>query len=121
MTDGIAISDLTVTYRNGHTALRDANLTVPAGSITALVGVNGAGKSTLFKALMGFIPSARGRIIAATSPTWVRVIVSSSARCRTSPAVMSTQRRPPQPGHQQGPSAWWATASVRRSARMTRG
>lgn len=62
MTDGIAISDLTVTYRNGHTALRDANLTVPAGSITALVGVNGAGKSTLFKALMGFIPSARGRI-----------------------------------------------------------
>ena len=27
-----------------------------------LVGVNGAGKSTLFKALMGFIPSARGKI-----------------------------------------------------------
>ncbi|TRW95196.1 manganese/iron ABC transporter ATP-binding protein [Paracoccus sp. M683] len=62
MTDGITVTDLTVTYRNGHTALRDASLTAPKGSITALVGVNGAGKSTLFKALMGFIPAARGRI-----------------------------------------------------------
>ncbi|AUH32016.1 manganese/iron ABC transporter ATP-binding protein [Paracoccus tegillarcae] len=62
MTEGITITDLTVTYRNGHTALRNASLTVPSGSITALVGVNGAGKSTLFKALMGFIPAARGCI-----------------------------------------------------------
>ncbi|WP_299910339.1 manganese/iron ABC transporter ATP-binding protein [uncultured Paracoccus sp.] len=62
MTDGITVSDLTVTYRNGHTALREASLTVPEGSITALVGVNGAGKSTLFKALMGFIPAAQGKI-----------------------------------------------------------
>lgn len=60
MTLGIEVTDLTVTYRNGHTALREASLTVPQGSVTALVGVNGAGKSTLFKALMGFIPGARG-------------------------------------------------------------
>lgn len=62
MTDGITVTNLTVTYRNGHTALRDASLTVPKGSTTALVGVNGAGKSTLFKALMGFIPAAQGKI-----------------------------------------------------------
>ena len=57
MADGIAVRDLTVTYRNGHTALRDAAMTVPQGSITALVGMNGAGKSTLFKALMGLVPA----------------------------------------------------------------
>ena len=58
----IIVEDLTVTYRNGHTALRSASFKIPGGSIAALVGVNGAGKSTLFKALMGFIPSARGKI-----------------------------------------------------------
>ncbi|MTH79848.1 manganese/iron ABC transporter ATP-binding protein [Paracoccus aestuariivivens] len=59
---GIEASGLTVTYRNGFTALRDASFTVPTGSVTALVGVNGAGKSTLFKALMGFVPAARGTV-----------------------------------------------------------
>lgn len=61
-TEGIVARSLTVTYRNGHTALHDVNFTVPRGSVTALVGINGAGKSTLFKAMMGFIPSARGEI-----------------------------------------------------------
>ena len=55
----ITVDDLTVTYRNGHTALRSASFSIPEGSITGLVGVNGSGKSTLFKALMGFIPIAR--------------------------------------------------------------
>ncbi len=59
---GIEAKDVTVTYRNGHTALHDASFTVPKGTITALVGVNGAGKSTLFKAIMGFVPAARGEI-----------------------------------------------------------
>lgn len=62
MTDGIAVENLTVAYRNGVTALRDASFTVPEGSVTALVGVNGAGKSTLFKALMGLLPHASGRV-----------------------------------------------------------
>ncbi|NNK77963.1 MAG: manganese/iron ABC transporter ATP-binding protein, partial [Litoreibacter sp.] len=54
--------DVTVTYRNGHTALFDATFEIPRGTVTALVGVNGAGKSTLFKALMGFVPTAKGEI-----------------------------------------------------------
>ena len=60
--DGITVRDVTVTYRNGHTALHDASFEIPRGTITALVGVNGAGKSTLFKAIMGFVPAARGEI-----------------------------------------------------------
>ncbi len=59
---GIRASDVTVTYRNGHTALRAASFEIPKGTVTALVGINGAGKSTLFKAIMGFVPAARGEI-----------------------------------------------------------
>ncbi len=59
---GISVQDVTVTYRNGHTALRGASFEVPVGTITALVGVNGAGKSTMFKAIMGFVRPARGEI-----------------------------------------------------------
>ncbi|MCQ0987120.1 manganese/iron ABC transporter ATP-binding protein [Jiella marina] len=60
--DGIRVEGVAVTYRNGHTALRDASFQIPRGTVTGLVGVNGAGKSTLFKALMGFVPVARGEI-----------------------------------------------------------
>ena len=61
-TTGITANDVTVTYRNGHTALLNASFEIPTGTITALVGVNGAGKSTLFKAIMGFVPAAKGEI-----------------------------------------------------------
>ncbi len=61
-TPGIISQNVTVTYRNGHTALHNASFEIPTGTITALVGVNGAGKSTLFKAIMGFVPAARGEI-----------------------------------------------------------
>ena len=60
--EGIVAEDVTVTYRNGQTALRHASFSVPKGTITALVGVNGAGKSTLFKAIMGFVPVAAGKV-----------------------------------------------------------
>ena len=60
--EGIFAEGVTVTYRNGLTALTDASFSIPKGTITALVGVNGAGKSTLFKAIMGFVPIARGTI-----------------------------------------------------------
>jgi manganese/iron transport system ATP-binding protein len=59
---GIRVDNVTVSYRNGHTALRQASFTVPKGTITALVGVNGAGKSTLFKAIMGFVPLSAGTV-----------------------------------------------------------
>ena len=59
---GIAVENVTVTYRNGFTALRDASFAIPTGTITALVGVNGSGKSTLFKAIMGFVRAGKGTI-----------------------------------------------------------
>jgi manganese/iron transport system ATP-binding protein len=60
--DGLTVSGVTVTYRNGQAALRDASFSIPRGTITALVGVNGSGKSTLFKAIMGFVPSGSGSV-----------------------------------------------------------
>ena len=62
ISSGIKVEDVTVTYRNGHTALHDTNFEIPTGTITALVGVNGSGKSTLFKAIMGFVPLAKGSV-----------------------------------------------------------
>ena len=59
---GLRVEDVTVTYPNGHTALRDASFNIPRGTITALVGVNGSGKSTLFKAVMGFVTLAKGSV-----------------------------------------------------------
>ncbi|MCY7336238.1 MAG: metal ABC transporter ATP-binding protein [Chamaesiphon sp.] len=58
---GVEIENVTVTY-NGKVALHSASLQLQAGSIHGLVGMNGAGKSTLFKAIMGFVKPATGRI-----------------------------------------------------------
>lgn len=47
----------------GIKAVDQAEIAVPAGSITGLIGPNGAGKTTLFNLLCNFIPSDRGRVI----------------------------------------------------------
>lgn len=60
--DGLTVDNISVTYRNGHAALRNASFAIPRGTITALVGVNGSGKSTLFKSIMGFVPLATGSV-----------------------------------------------------------
>jgi ABC-type branched-subunit amino acid transport system ATPase component/branched-subunit amino acid ABC-type transport system permease component len=43
--------------------LSDVTLSLPAGTITALVGANGAGKSTLCKTIAGLLPPSAGRIL----------------------------------------------------------
>jgi branched-chain amino acid transport system ATP-binding protein len=42
--------------------LRGVDLSITAGSITALIGANGAGKTTLLRAISGIIPAEAGSI-----------------------------------------------------------
>ncbi len=58
----ISVRDITVTYANGFTAVRNASFELDPGSICALVGVNGSGKSTIFKAIMGFVKPVAGEV-----------------------------------------------------------
>ena len=51
-------------------ALRDLDLAVPTGSITALVGPNGAGKSTLIKGCIGFERPTAGRLLVDGVDPW---------------------------------------------------
>ena len=57
----ILIADLHLAY-GAHRVLHGLSLSVPAGSITALLGGNGAGKSTTLAALLGFVRAGGGRI-----------------------------------------------------------
>jgi putative ABC transport system ATP-binding protein len=64
-TDAVRAVALTKTYGEGDaavTALADVHVTLPKGTVAALLGPSGAGKSTLVKAL-GFVsPADRGEV-----------------------------------------------------------
>lgn len=51
----LEITQLSAGYL-GEYVLRELSLTVPEGSLTAIVGPNGCGKSTLLKAITGLLP-----------------------------------------------------------------
>ncbi len=61
----VHIENLTKVYGEGHTAvtaLRDANLTVRRGELTALLGPSGSGKTTLLTSIAGIIEPTHGRV-----------------------------------------------------------
>ncbi|MGX8942686.1 manganese/iron ABC transporter ATP-binding protein [Symbiopectobacterium sp. Eva_TO] len=58
----LTVDDVSVTYSNGHQAIRNASFSLGGGTICALVGVNGSGKSTLFKSIMGLVNPSSGQV-----------------------------------------------------------
>lgn len=61
---GIEFRDVGFRYDpDGPWVLRGLNLTIPAGSSTAIVGSNGAGKSTIVKLLLRFYDPVEGAIL----------------------------------------------------------
>ena len=61
MTDMLRLDGVSSGYAESM-VLRGLNLTVPRGSIVALLGKNGMGKTTLLKAAMGFLPKRAGHV-----------------------------------------------------------
>lgn len=56
------VEHVSVTYPNGHQAIRDISFTLQGRTVCALVGVNGSGKSTLFNTIMGIIRPQAGSV-----------------------------------------------------------
>ena len=61
MSAELALRGLTKRY-GADTVLRDVDLTVPAGSITAVVGPSGSGKTTLLRLVAGFARPDAGSV-----------------------------------------------------------
>lgn len=58
---GLSTKSLSLAY-DGLTIIRDLNLTIPSGKITALVGANGCGKSTLLRGLARLLKPCSGTV-----------------------------------------------------------
>lgn len=58
----LALNNVEVIYDDVILVLRGLSLSVPEGSIVALLGSNGAGKSTTLKAVSGLLPSEHGEV-----------------------------------------------------------
>ena len=58
----LAVEHVSVTYPNGHQAIRDISFTLQGRTVCALVGVNGSGKSTLFNTIMGIVRPQSGSV-----------------------------------------------------------
>ena len=58
----IEIENVTFSYGEGATVLRDVSLSIPAGRTLGVVGSTGSGKSTLVKLLLRLYPLDQGRI-----------------------------------------------------------
>jgi ABC-type multidrug transport system ATPase subunit/uncharacterized membrane protein YhaH (DUF805 family) len=53
---------LEITTKAGDHLINDLSITVPAGTLVAVIGPSGAGKSTLLGALTGMRPATRGKV-----------------------------------------------------------
>lgn len=61
----ISVENLTVNYENDgsrYIALNNVSLTVPQGTVCAIIGPSGCGKSTLLKVMAGLIKDYSGKV-----------------------------------------------------------
>lgn len=58
----VKISNLSKTYADGFTALKDVDLAIREGEILAMLGPNGAGKTTLISIVCGIVRASSGSV-----------------------------------------------------------
>jgi len=61
--DLLRVADVEAVYGDAVLALRGVSLSVPEGSIVALLGANGAGKTTTLKAICNLLGASRGAVV----------------------------------------------------------
>jgi iron complex transport system ATP-binding protein len=59
--NGLLTKDLSIAY-DGKLIIRDLNLAIPTGQISALVGANGCGKSTLLRGMARLLKPRSGKV-----------------------------------------------------------
>lgn len=101
-------------YRGGLAVLREVNLTIDQGEVTAILGPNGSGKSTLLRAMIGILPLTRGSSAIMGTPTAKRRVhdalgyvpqnsafsgnIAASARETVASGLLSSSRVRPRGG-----------------------
>ncbi|MCI7212975.1 MAG: ATP-binding cassette domain-containing protein, partial [Bacillales bacterium] len=58
----IEFKNVTKTYPNGFTALKNINLTIKDGEFVCIIGLSGAGKSTLIRTINKMHPISEGEL-----------------------------------------------------------
>ena len=58
----VNLVNITFSYSNENTVMKNLNLKIPAGKTTAIVGPSGAGKSTIADIVMGLIKPNKGEV-----------------------------------------------------------
>lgn len=61
MADALALANVASGYGQ-HLVIRDVSLSVPEGTLAALIGPNGHGKTTLLRTISGLVPCRAGSI-----------------------------------------------------------
>lgn len=77
----VELKNVTATATNRPTPILDTiSLTLPAGSLTCVVGPSGSGKSTLARVILGLWPQVRGELLLDSAPLadWDRAVLGPS-------------------------------------------
>ncbi len=68
METAVRVNNLSVTLGKGFKALKNVNIELPAGQITAVIGPSGAGKTTLIRSIVGRLKIEKGKITVFNEP-----------------------------------------------------
>jgi branched-chain amino acid transport system ATP-binding protein len=88
----LELDRLSVTYRNGATAVSGVSLTVLPGTIAVVVGRNGAGKTSLLRGIAGFLRSEGVRVGGSVRLGATSLAGSTPAAAHAAGAVMVPER-----------------------------